>query len=98
MKTVLDHLIATAPDENNGAVQIQLTVGVTGYAGAVKKSELGDDIYELLTVGQTPDQRPVMVTVYVCASDITSIQVMSSEKPSSLVVPKKSGLVMPGLS
>ena len=98
MKKVLDYLISQAPDENDGAAQVQVTVGAVGYAGAIKKSSVGDDIYEMLTVGQTPQQQPVMVTIYIKASAITSVQMMNSEEPSSLLIPKdRGGIKMPGL-
>jgi hypothetical protein len=61
MKAVLDHLIATAPEGNDGAAEVQVILKKgAAFAGATKHSELGDGIYEMITMGQNQQTREMV--------------------------------------
>ena len=100
MKAVLDYLIANAPEGNEGAAELQIVMKQgAGFAGAVKHSEFGDTIYEMISIGQNPEtQRALAVTVYFNSDDVLSVQTARVDEQSSILMPKGSGIQMPGLS
>jgi hypothetical protein len=100
MKAVLDHLIANAPEENEGAAELQIVMKQGAmWAGAVKHSEFGDTIYELITIGQNPQtQQALSVVIYFNSDDVLSVQATQHQEKSVILTPRGSGIQMPGLS
>lgn len=99
MKKLIDRLIADAPPENEGAVSLQIQLGGSTFAGAVKHSN-EDGLYEMITIGQNPQTRqPMGIRVYLKADAIEAVFApMEGEMPKGLSLPSKSGLVIPGMS
>ena len=90
-KTLLDKLISEAPEENDGAVSLQLQIDGQTYAGAVKNSSDHEGLYELITVGQQ-QHGTLMVTVYFDIDSVGAIFVPSGET-SQIVTGRPSGII-----
>lgn len=94
MKDFLDKLIAEAPEENEGAVQLQLQIGGANYAGAMKHSE-HKGLYEIITIG-TQGGQPVPCRIIFTARVVETVQLLMDSAEMTLTQ-RKSGIIVPGL-
>lgn len=97
MKELLDKLIAEAPKENDGAVEIQLQIASAIHAGSMRKSPEHEGVYELLTIGQRPSEDgksaiPIMVSIFFKPEAVTAVFVARKKT----MVEQSSGLFVPG--
>lgn len=95
MKDLLEKRI-DASDEKIASLQLQ--IGGQLFAGAVRRSDEGDGLFEILTVGHSPDRQPLMVRVTFRGDACEAIFEPHEKQSSDIFVPKKSGLVIPGVS
>lgn len=103
MKDILDKLIADAPDDNQGAVELQIQIGALQYAGALRPSDEFDGLYELMTIAQKPstDGRsavPFALRIVFRPEAVTAVFIPAGEQETSnLYVPKR-GNIVPGIA
>lgn len=105
MKKVIDHLIAEAPETNDGAAEVQVITTKGGmFSGAIKRSELGDDIYEIVSIGMRagpngqplPNSEPFAVKIYLLADEISIVQTQMKVDPKRIITPSRGGIAIPG--
>lgn len=100
MKDLLERRIDASHETDDLGAKIaplQILVGGQLFAGAVKRSDEGDGFFEILTVGHSPDQQSFMVKV-TFRGDACEAIFEPHEEQSDIFVPKKRGLVVPGVS
>jgi hypothetical protein len=95
MKNLLQKRIDASDDKT---ASLQLLIGGQLFAGAVRCSDEGDDLFELLTVGQDQNGQPHMLKVTFSGDACEAIFEPHEEPPPSILMPKKRGLVVPGVS
>jgi len=86
---LLDKLITDAPEEDKGAVALQIQLGGASYAGSIMHSKEHEGLYELIAVD--PQQRAA-VSIFFEPESLTAIFI-----PKTVAEPtKRSGLIIPG--
>lgn len=86
---LLDKLISAAPEEDGGAVALQIQLGGASYAGSIMHAKEHEGLYELIAVD--PQQRAA-VSIFFEPESLTAIFV-----PKLAPEPvKRSGLIIPG--
>ena len=97
MKDLLEKLIDEAPEGNDGAIDLQIQLGGQMYAGAIKKSDEHPKLFEMIMIGQ--NSKTAEMTAMRIFMDPKAIQaVFVPMEQSPVYVPKKSSLVIPGMS
>lgn len=97
MKELLDSLIDAAPEEDEGAVKIQIQIASAPYAGAVRRSQTYEGLYELLSVGMSQHNTPLSVLIIFKPEAVSAVMLPQEELSSVLRPADKNGrIVMPG--
>jgi len=89
LATLLDSLIAKAPEEDKGAIALQVQIESQAYAGSVMHSKEHEGLYEMVVVD--PNQR-IAVSIFFAPESLSAVFVpKTDQKPSA-----RSGIVIPG--
>lgn len=92
MKDLLEKRIDASEEET---AVLQLQIGGQLFAGAVRRSDEGNGLFEMLTVGQMSDGQARMLKVTFPGDACEAI--FEPHDEPSILVPKKNGLVVPGM-
>ncbi len=90
MQKLIDGLIDEAAE---GAIEAQMVVFGTPYAGALRKTA-HSGVYEMLTLGTQRDQKTPMAFRVFAPAEAISALILQAEQPK---VQSSSGLVIPGM-
>jgi hypothetical protein len=97
----IDELIAQAPEDQKGAVALQVVMANGKiYAGSVRKHPEIDGIYLLVTIGEQAGnngrKRAVAVTIAIMATNVTEAHTTVEVEPNRIIAPMGGGQILPG--
>jgi hypothetical protein len=88
LATLLDSLIAKAPEEDKGAIALQLQIESQSYAGSVMHSKEHEGLYEMIVVD--PNQR-IAVSIFFAPESLSAVFVPKTDQE-----PSERRIVIPG--
>lgn len=91
LQKLLDKLISEAPEEDKGAVALQVQIESQPYAGSVRHSDKHPGLYEMIVVDP---QQKLAVSIFFSPDKISAVFVPKKSDP--IVQTRRSGIIMPG--